>query len=130
MGDRDSSASGGDSLEQLPLLVARLGDDLVALVESRLRLLQVEITADATAYLRGAVVIAAGGLLATVGFVLWSVGLALLVAEVLPSDLHAPQRYVGGFLVVGSALLSLGLGLYRRARHRMVIRDLAALGSG
>ena len=53
-----------------PVLVGRLGDDVMQLFDTKLSLLKVEIKEEANAYARGGIAISLGGIVAAVGFAL------------------------------------------------------------
>src|SRR5688500_13727486 len=63
--------------EGLPTLLSRLGDDVMQLINSQLALFKVEIKEEASAYARSAAMIAIGGVVATIGFALLNVAVAL-----------------------------------------------------
>ena len=120
MGERSEGDAAGESLEELPALVARLGADLVQLVDSRLALLGVEIKDDATAYVRGSVAFVVGGVVAAIGFALCNVAIALFIAQALASTaLEAPVRHALGFTILGVVYMAGGLLLARRAQSRL-----------
>ena len=122
MGERQKNGSSGRSLDDVPTLLAKVGEDVVSLVESKLSLLKVEIKEELITYLRGGLGCAVGGVIAGVGFLLFNVALALLLAETLaPTSLAAPVRPALGFLVLGAAYLAVGLGLVKRAARRSVL---------
>ena len=97
-----------------------MGADLVDLIDSKLTLLAVEIKEDATAYVRGSLACLVGGVVATIGFALCNVALALLVAQLLASTaLSAPARYALGFAILGAIYLVAGFLLAKRAERRL-----------
>ncbi len=63
--------------ESLPNLFSRLGDDVMQLFNSQLALFKVEIKEEANAYARGVTMIAIGAVIATIGFALLNVAIAL-----------------------------------------------------
>src|SRR3982751_3366696 len=66
--------------ENLPGLIGRLGDDVMQLVDTKITLLKVELKEEANAFVSSAVMIAIGGVIATIGFALVNVAIALAVA--------------------------------------------------
>ena len=100
-------APGGD-IEALPALFGRLGDDVMKLLDTKLSLLKVEVKEDADAYIRGAVMIGIGGVIAAVGFALLNVAVALGVSTLLPDDWSQPARYALGFVITGVLYLIIG----------------------
>ncbi len=120
MSERGSGEANRESLEDLPVLVSRLGDDLVTLLDSKLGLLKVEVREDAIAYLRGSASIAVGAVVATVGFALLNVAIAFFVVHALAGlELAGAVRYGLGFLLVGATYVLIGLVLAKRAQHRL-----------
>ena len=138
MSDRSKGSAEGASLDDLPALVARLGADLVDLIDSKLNLLAVEIKEDATAYVRGGLAYLVGGVVAVIGFALCNVAAALLVAQALASTaLDAPMRYAMGFAILGTVYLVGGYVLAKRAERRLAglqpstaatVRELQTVG--
>ena len=120
MGNRETTGPRGASLDDLPDLVARLGDDLATLVDGKLGLLKLEIREDVSAYVRGALGLAGGGVVALVGVALLGVALALLVAHAFAATGVVPEvRYVLGFLAVGVVYLAVGLAVARYSQQRV-----------
>jgi len=95
-------------LEQLPSLVGRLGDDVMKLLDTKLSLLKVELSEDVNAFARRAVLIAAGGFIAAVGFALLNIALALGISALMPMDWQQASRYALGFVVTGILYLIVG----------------------
>ena len=120
--------------ENLPALFSRLGDDVMELVDTKLSLLKVEVREEANTFIRGGVVMAIGGVIATVGFVLVNIAVALGVATLFASgNLSPAAQYALGFVIMGALYLVLGsiiaLAMKSRlARQRVVLpRTVAAL---
>jgi hypothetical protein len=110
----------------LPALIARLGEDIVTLLDSKLSLLKVEIKEDATAYVRGSVALAAGGIVAAVGFASLNVAFALLISALFErAALSQPTKYALGFVITGAVYLVVGLVLMRSATRRLASVDPA-----
>jgi hypothetical protein len=79
-----------------------LGDDGVRLINSQFALLKVELKEEANAYIRGAVTIAAAGVIAAIGFALLNVAVAFGVSTLFAgSNLSQPATYALGFVVTG-----------------------------
>jgi uncharacterized membrane protein YqjE len=93
-------------LETLPSLVGRLGDDVMTLLDTKLSLLKVEVKEDANAYIRNGVMIAIGGIIASVGFALLNVAVAFLVSTLF--TFSQPVNYALGFVITGAAYLLIG----------------------
>lgn len=110
--------------DDLPALVARLGEDVLTLVDSKLTLLKVELKEDLTAYARGSLALGTGGLLAGVGFALLNVALAFLMSALFArADLSAPVAYALGFLLTGATYLIAGAAVVKRAKTRLTEID-------
>jgi hypothetical protein len=74
---RTHPASDPDNLATLPTLLGRLGDQVSELVDTKIDLLKIEVKEDVNTYLHGSVIVAAGGVMAAVGFSLVNVSVAL-----------------------------------------------------
>ena len=85
--------------ESLPTLFSRLGDDVMQLFDTKLSLLKVELKEEANAYARGGIMIAAGGIIAAIGFALLNVALAFGISTLFANatDLSQPAKYAIGF---------------------------------
>jgi len=93
----------------LPSLLERLGEDLTALFDQKVALLKIEVKEDVDAYVRGAIAIVAGGVVAAIGFALLNVALAFGITTLLGSlDLSQTARYALGFVITGVVYLMLG----------------------
>jgi uncharacterized membrane protein YqjE len=122
--DRDRRAARDpgppDGGESLPGLFARLGDDVVALVDSKLGLLKVEIKDDVAAYVQGSASLIASVGIATVGIGLVALTVAFLVAAALAdTTMSAPLRYAVGTGVTGMLCLGGGGLLAKRAARNL-----------
>jgi len=126
---RDDGDSGGDVLpaESLPGLVARLGEDLSGLVDSKLGLLKIELRDELRSYLRGAVGVFAGGVVVAVGFGLVGVAVAFLASTLLAwsMDLSRAAAQVIGFAAAGLLLMCAGTLVAGLAARRLKHTDLA-----
>src|SRR6476659_9421149 len=95
--------------EGLPNLFSRLGDDIMQLFNSQLALFKVEIKEEANAYARGITMIAIGAVIATVGFALLNVAIALAVSTLFAqANFNQPASYALGFVVTGIFYLVIG----------------------
>ena len=105
--------------ENLPALFSRLGDDVMELVDTKLSLLKVEVREEANTFIHGGAVMAIGGVIATVGFVLVNVAAALGVSTLFASSNLTPAaQYALGFVITGAIYLVLGsiIALAMKAR--------------
>jgi uncharacterized membrane protein YqjE len=111
--------------ENLPSLFGRLGDDLTKLFDLRLDLLKIEIKEEVNAYVRGALKIMVGVIVALVGLALANVALAFFVSTLFAgSDLSQPARYGLGFAVTGLAYLLIGSATAIVAKNRVAKQSL------
>lgn len=95
--------------ENLPALLSRLGDDVMELVDTKISLLKVEVREEANTFIHGGVVMAIGGVIATVGFVLLNVAAALAVSTLFANTNFSPAaQYALGFVITGAIYLVLG----------------------
>lgn len=105
----DEAAMMRNGSESIPNLLTRLGDDVMQLVNSQLALFKVEIKEEANAYARGAVMIAIGGVVATIGFALLNIALAFAVSLLFAhANFSQPASYALGFVVTGVFYLIVG----------------------
>lgn len=95
-------------LDQLPALFTRLGDDVMALLDAKLGLLKVELKEEAGVYTRTGAMMAAGGVLAAIGFTLANIAVAFFVARLFFGSFTPPISYALGFLVTGALYLVIG----------------------
>ena len=101
--------------DDLPALVARLGDDMVTLLDSKLSLLRVEIKEDIAAYLRASSLLAVSAVVALIGCALVAMTIALLIASLFESAAMAqPIQYAIGTGIAGVLLIAGGLLAVRR----------------
>src|SRR5918998_2442813 len=86
-------------IEGLPALFGRLSEGVTTLLDTKLSLLKVEIKEDVSGYIRGAVTILIGGIIAAVGFAIVNVAGALFVSTILPESLDPFMRIALGFVI-------------------------------
>ena len=108
-------------IESLPALVGRLGDNMMTLLDAKLKLLKKEVTDDASAYVRNVAMIAVGGVIALVGLALLNVSLALFVSKLF--SFSQPVNYALGFLIMGALYLAIGGILVITMKNRMAARN-------
>lgn len=110
--------------EGLPTLLGRLGDDVVQLVNSQFALFKVEIKEDVNAYIRGAITIALGAVVALIGFALLNVALAFGVSTLFAdANLSEPATYALGFVVTGLFYLLVGGIVVMAIKSRLAKQD-------
>jgi len=104
----------------LPSLLERLAEDLGTLFDQKLALLKIEVKEEATAYLRGAVFILAGAIVAAIGFSLTNIALAFAISTLFANaNLSQHAKYALGFLVTGTAYLVMGTAVILITRKRL-----------
>src|SRR5690348_9568232 len=115
----------GSGSESIPNLLTRLGDDVMQLVNSQLALFKVEIKEEASAYARGAVMIAVGGVIAVVGFALLNVALAFAVSTLFArANFSQPASYALGFVATGVFYLIVGGILVLAMKSRLAKQNV------
>ena len=109
------------SIETLPALVGRLGEDLATLIDSKLSLLKLELQEDLRSYVWGLIRLGGGVLVTAVGVGLVSAAIALFLSSFLATalDLSPPAAYALGFLLVGMVFVVGGLVVAMRAARQL-----------
>ncbi len=111
--------------ESLPTLFSRLGDDVMQLFDTKMSLLKVELKEEANAYARAGVMMAAGGIIATIGFALLNVALAFGISTLFAqTDLSQPARYAIGFVTAGVLYLIVGTILISVMKKRLANQNV------
>lgn len=104
----------------LPSLVERLAKDLGTLVDQKLTLLKIEVKEEADAYVRGAIFVLAGGIVAAIGFGLMNIALAFALSTLFTTaNISQPARYALGFVVTGVAYLVIGTVVILITKNRL-----------
>jgi uncharacterized membrane protein YqjE len=111
-------------LEGLPALFGRLSDGVMTLLDTKLSLLKVEVKEDVTGYMRGAVTILIGGIIAAVGFAILNVAVALFVGSLMPERMDPAVRLALGFAITGALYLLIGGIFIIVAKNRLVKQDI------
>jgi len=110
--------------EGLPVLVGRLSDGVTTLLDTKFSLLKVEIKEDLNAYIRGAVTILIGGIIAAVGFAIVNVAVALFVGSLMPETMDPAIRLALGFAATGAVYLVIGGIFIVTAKNRLGKQDI------
>jgi uncharacterized membrane protein YqjE len=111
--------------DNLPAMIGRLGDDLVTLLDSKLGLLKLEFKEDINSYVRSTLSIGVGGVIMVIGFSLFNIALAFLLASLFDRmQISQPVKYAMGFILTGLIYLVIGIFLVIRAKNRMAKQDL------
>src|SRR6266436_612546 len=109
-------------LEDLPVLLGRLGDEVMQLVDTKLNLLKVEVKEEADQYVRDSALIGTGGIVAAVGFVLFNVAVALLVSLLFPFS--QTVNFALGFVATGLVYMIIGAIVVVTMKNRLGKRAL------
>ncbi len=111
--------------ENLPTLLSRLGDDVMQLFNSQLKLFKVEIKEEANAYARGAIMIGLGAGIAAIGFALLNVAVAFGVSTLFAqTNLSQPASYALGFIITGAFYLLVGAIIVMAMKSRLAKQEL------
>ena len=114
-----------NEMESLPTLFSRLGDDVMQLFNSQLTLFKVEIKEEANAYLRGAIMIGLGAVVALIGFALLNVAVAFGVSTLFAqSNFSQAASYALGFVITGIFYLLVGAIVVMTIKSRLAKQDL------
>lgn len=114
-----------DNNESLPALVGRLGDDVMQLFDTKISLLKVEIKEEVSAVAKSGALIAAGGIIAAIGFALLNVAIAFGISTLFAgTNLSQPAQYAIGFLVTGLLYLIVGAIIVTAMKNRLAKQHL------
>ena len=119
MAEPDRTIDRRDSTD-LPSLIERLAEDLGTLLDQKLTLLKIEVKEEANAYIRGALFLLGGTIVAAVGFSLANIALAFAISALFASvNISQPARYALGFLVTGLAYVLIGAVVIVFTKNRL-----------
>ena len=110
--------------EGLPVLFGRLSDGVTTLLDTKLSLLKVEIKEDVRSYVRGAVSILIGGIIAAIGFAILNVAVAVFVGSLMPQTMDPALRLALGFAATGALYLLIGGIFIVTAKKRLAKQDI------
>lgn len=111
--------------DDLPSLFARLADQTTELLDAKLALLKIELKEDATAYVRGMVMILVGAVVALIGFALLNVAIAFLISTLFNgTTLSQPTRYGLGFIITAAVYLIIGVVLIVINKNKLAEQNL------
>ncbi|HKO43393.1 MAG TPA: phage holin family protein [Pyrinomonadaceae bacterium] len=114
-----------DNNESLPALVGRLGDDVMQLFDTKISLLKVEIKEEVSAVAKSGALIAAGGIIAAIGFALLNVAIAFGISTLFAgTNLSQPAQYAIGFLTTGLLYLIVGAIIVTAMKNRLAKQHL------
>ena len=111
--------------ESLPALVGRLGDDVMQLFDTKISLRRVEIKEEVSAVAKSGALIAAGGIIAAIGFALLNVAIAFGISTLFAgTDFSQPAQYAIGFLTTGLLYLIVGAIIVTAMKNRLAKQHL------
>lgn len=114
-----------DNNESLPALVGRLGDDVMQLFDTKISLLKVEIKEEMSAVAKSGALIAAGGIIAAIGFALLNVAIAFGISTLFAgTNLSQPAQYAIGFLTTGLLYVIVGAIIVTTMKNRLAKQHL------
>ena len=109
----------------LPSMLEQLASDAAKLFDQKIALLKLELKEEVDAYVRGSIIIAAGGIVAAVGFALANVALAFLVSTLFAGlRLSQPAQYGLGFVMTGIAYLVIGAIVIMVTKNRLAKKGI------
>ena len=110
----------GAQADDLPSLIQRLAEDVAKLFDQKVTLLKVELQEEVAVYVHGSIFIAAGGIVAAVGFALANIALAFAVSTLFANTtLSQPARYALGFVITGLLYLVIGTVVIVITKNRL-----------
>jgi uncharacterized membrane protein YqjE len=98
----------------LTALLARLGDDVVRLVDGKLSLIKLDVEEQVRAHVRAVTVGAIAAVVVAVGVTLVAAGVAFAVAAALPASLDPLLARAIAFALVGAVGIGAGVAVLRR----------------
>jgi len=105
-------------LENLPVLLGRLGDEVMQLVDTKINLLKVEVKEEASFFTRIGAMIGTGAVIAAIGFALVNIAVALFVS--LLFTFSQPVNYAIGFVITGAVYMIIGGIVVVTMKNRLV----------
>ncbi len=100
--------------QDLPALVARLGDGILGLLDSKITLLKLDVQETIRAYERETVTLALAAITVAIGATLVGIGLAFVLVYALPSALDPMLARALAFGAIGTLAVLAGAGALRR----------------
>jgi len=111
--------------DDLPTLLERLAKDVATLVDQKVTLFKVELKEEVNAYVRGAIVILAGGIVAAVGFALVNIALAFGISTLFAdANISQAAKYAFGFVITGLLYLIIGSIVILITKNRLARQGL------
>jgi uncharacterized membrane protein YqjE len=109
-------------LENLPVLIGRLGDEVMQLVDTKINLLKVEVKEEASFFTRVGAMIGTGAIIAAIGFALVNIAVALFVS--LLFSFSQAVNYALGFVITGVVYMIIGGIVVTTMKNRLASRPL------
>jgi uncharacterized membrane protein YqjE len=120
-----AQANDAGELDQLPTMLSRLGDHVMELLDAKLGLLKIELKEEGSVYARLAALIAVGGVIAAIGFLLVNVAIAFFISRLFVDSFTEPVAYALGFVVTGVIYLVVGAILVVVMKNRLSAQSAA-----
>ena len=114
--------SAATDIDKLPALLGRLSEHVTQFVDTKLSLIKVELKEDASVYARNGVMMAVGGLVAAIVFMLFNVAIAFFVSKLF-SFADPRLNYALGFVITGLVYLVAGAAILLMAKGRLAAHD-------
>lgn len=128
MGDKEKgsvSANQDPGAESLPALVGRLGENILTLLDTKLKLLKIEIKEDLKGYLRNSISLGLGGIILLIGFALVNIAIAFFFAALFAeTQFSQPIKYAFGFMITGLIYLLVGAFVFVKGKNRLQKQNL------
>lgn len=114
-----------EEAENLPALFGRLASDTTDLLDAKLALLKIELKEEAATYVRNAVMILIGVVVALIGLGLLNVAVAFMISSIFNgTDLSQPVRYGLGFIVTAAVYLILATVLIVISKNKIARQNI------
>ena|SRR5438105_1325400 len=111
--------------ENVTALLSRLGDDVTQFFDTKVALLKVEVREEVNTFLHASVIIAAGAVLAAIGFALLNVAVALGISALFANtNLSQAAKYALGFVITGVLYLIIGSATAMTMKSRLAKQQL------
>lgn len=111
--------------QNLIALLSRFTEQLTGLFDVKLELLKTELREEASSYASRASLIAAGAVVAIIGFILLSAGIGFLVSMTFDSaDFSPSARYGLGFVITALLYLITGITIVLMAKRRLAKQSM------
>jgi uncharacterized membrane protein YqjE len=116
------SAQTEAELENLPVLIGRLGDEVMQLVDTKINLLKVEVKEEVSFFTRVGAMIGTGAAVAAIGFALLNIAVAFFVSLLFS---YSPAvNYALGFVITGVVYMIIGGIVVKTMKNRLASRPL------